>query len=161
MRIVRPDEFDAAAIKAARDLRNEFREKGEFSVVDYRSALAARLPLPREEIDALAAAIDRESLQSRPGKFNLEGEFKLDDTQRVAKALAGKKHLERLLKYRDGQTAVIERTSKKMHRACEEFLRTDSPKAEEAFYRAACEQTEVFRKMQNAVPRRWPRRPRK
>ena len=106
------------ALRRARVLRNEFRERGEFSQSEYRQALAGILvDLSDLAYDAfvtnVAQDIDRESSHDRgrsdPSfpEFDLEGEYKLGDTRRIAKRLARIEHADMAMAIDDQNVAAV------------------------------------------------------
>lgn len=91
------------AKKRARALREEFRDRGEFTQADYRVALAGRLrdlanDLFDTSVDKIADDVDRESIRdpepdspTLPG-FDLDGEYRCGASVRIAKRLARLDH---------------------------------------------------------------------
>ena len=110
------------ALQLARDLREKFREQGEFSLVTYRSALADELhelanELYQDAVDAIAHRVDRESITPRKDAeqqralFDLDGEYALGGGGRMAKALAQFHHAQASLMLDDQNLVSVQQAN--------------------------------------------------
>jgi hypothetical protein len=89
------------ALKRAWALREEFRDKGEFTTAPYRNALGESLrDLPGADddlLDSIAHLVDWESCYRLPAaddQWHMAGEYRISATGRIAKRLALLEHME-------------------------------------------------------------------
>jgi hypothetical protein len=105
------------AFRIARTLRERFRAGGEF---DHGSYVAALEPALREfEAEAfrgfvlhVAEHIDKDATRERTPEgqgelFDLEGEYKLGDSRRVAKAMATVEHADKAMSLDDANLEQV------------------------------------------------------
>ncbi len=124
------------ALRRARELRKEFRATGEpFTQTSYREELANRLQDLNETayegfIDSIATKVDNEALREceneshsfLPGmEFDLDGEYKLGDGRRIAKADARRGHMEAALHEDDLNLERVTNANKRKHTELEEL----------------------------------------
>jgi hypothetical protein len=94
-------------LKAARRIRQQFREHGEFTTAAYRRAVRRALPRMAPILfNRIVEQIDAESLaESQPDRhgFDLAGEYALDERRRVGKAKCLLEQYEEHIAYMDQQ----------------------------------------------------------
>src|SRR5262249_28114777 len=111
------------ALRLANDLRDEFRERGEFNQADYRHALAHALrPFEGEAyegfVDHIAEQVDKSATRERSNDqpllspdWDLDGEYRLGSGRRVAKPLAHLEHMEEMMANDERNTAAVMQAS--------------------------------------------------
>jgi hypothetical protein len=111
------------ARRIAWQLRQEFRERGEFKQADFREALSHALADLADLadgslmalVDETADEVDRESLadtpddQLDPDGVDMEGEYRLGDGRRVAKRMATRDHMQEALRLDDDRLRDLQR----------------------------------------------------
>lgn len=121
-----------AALGRARSLREQFRDRGEFTQAEFRSALSGVLNDLASEafegfVDHIAEVVDRDTPPTEKSDpyegrllWDLEGEYKFGDGRRIAKRLATIDHIERALAINDRNVAAVMGANVRMR---EEYLR--------------------------------------
>lgn len=110
--------------RIARQLREQFRARGEFTQTAFRDALYEELRHLEGDvygamIDKIADDVDHDSIKDRfqgeptlPGlDFDLEGEYKLGDKRRVAKRQASRDHAEIALRLDDKNLVAVQKAN--------------------------------------------------
>jgi hypothetical protein len=107
------DSLRAEALRLGRELREQFRGRGEFTTDQFRAELGPLLRGLGDEdfIDFVAYTIDRDSTTEDPEPpdgFDVTDEYRLDRVRRVAKARATFKHMQQALDFSDRELAWLE-----------------------------------------------------
>jgi hypothetical protein len=106
------------ALCIARELREEFRGSGEFTQECYLAELAVKLKDFKKKafdgfVQHIGQIVDRQShsAESRPDGqlylFDVEGEYKLGDSRRIAKRLARIDHADAAMALDDRNAAAV------------------------------------------------------
>ena len=112
------------ARKIGRQLRDEFRARGEFTQTAFRRELGERLGHLQDDaydgfVDKVAQEIDEEATKDRnesllPG-FDLDGEYRCGDNVRVAKRLARLDHALMAMKLDDANLVAVMAANMRKH----------------------------------------------
>lgn len=105
------------ALRIARALREKFRNGGEFTTTEYRESLALELEDLRDDafdsfVDSISEKVDREEGSlgrdtNQRSLFDMDGEYRLGDTRRIAKRLAHIEHADAAMAIKQRNAAAV------------------------------------------------------